>query len=167
MVLTPHILTGALIGIKLKNPILGSAFAFLSHYLLDTIPHWEYNFIKNQQTYNNHDIKTINIAEIKSSKHGFAKIILDLLVGFGILLFLTLYSKKISYSILIYGFLGILADFLVFIYWCFPKILFLKKHFQLHHNFHFPKEKNIKFQNIGFLIECLITISNIFCLLWI
>lgn len=164
MILTPHILTGALIGVKLENPILGSLFAFLSHYLLDAIPHWEYKFIKNWRNYNNQNLNSIIISEIKSSKYGFLKIIVDLLIGFGILFFLSLYLKKFSYLIFIYGFFGILTDFLIFVYWCFPKISFLKKHFQIHHIIHFSKEKNIKIQKIGFLIEFLIIILNIFYL---
>lgn len=164
MILTPHILTGALIGMKLENPILGSLFAFLSHYLLDAIPHWEYNFIKEPQKYNNNQNIALIISEIKAAKSGFIKIIADLIVGFGILLFLFLYFKKFSYLIFIYSLLGILADFLIFIYWCFPKITFLKKYLQIHQAIHFPKEKNIKIQKVGFLIEISIIILNIFYL---
>ncbi len=43
MVLTPHILIGAAIGAKIRNPFLISALGILSHLILDKIPHWDYH----------------------------------------------------------------------------------------------------------------------------
>lgn len=42
MILTPHILVGAAIASKTSNPVLGLTLAFLSHYLVDAIPHTDY-----------------------------------------------------------------------------------------------------------------------------
>lgn len=42
MLLTPHIATGAAIGSKLTHPYLIGIVSFLSHLILDCIPHWEY-----------------------------------------------------------------------------------------------------------------------------
>ena len=42
MIITPHLLFGAAIASQFRNPFLAIVLAFLSHYLLDLIPHNEY-----------------------------------------------------------------------------------------------------------------------------
>ena len=44
MFLFIHVLLGALIGISFKSAALVFVLAFLSHFLLDMIPHWNNNF---------------------------------------------------------------------------------------------------------------------------
>ena len=39
MYLTPHAITGGIIGEKIGSPILAFALGFLSHFILDAIPH--------------------------------------------------------------------------------------------------------------------------------
>jgi hypothetical protein len=41
MLITPHALTGAAIGLRLKHPVKVIPIAMLSHFLLDTVPHWQ------------------------------------------------------------------------------------------------------------------------------
>jgi hypothetical protein len=41
MLSTPHLLVGAAIVKAIPNPALSLPLAFLSHYALDTIPHWD------------------------------------------------------------------------------------------------------------------------------
>ncbi len=41
MLLTPHAMVGAAIGVRLKHPLKVIPVAILSHFLLDTIPHWQ------------------------------------------------------------------------------------------------------------------------------
>ncbi|MBI2054192.1 MAG: hypothetical protein HYT36_02570 [Candidatus Staskawiczbacteria bacterium] len=43
MILTPHLVFGAAVGSLAKNPFLAVALAFLSHYVLDMIPHADYS----------------------------------------------------------------------------------------------------------------------------
>ena len=43
MILLPHIITGAMIGAKTKNLGLIIILSFLSHFILDKIPHWDYS----------------------------------------------------------------------------------------------------------------------------
>ncbi len=43
MILLSHTITGAIIGQKLGNPYLISIIALVSHFLLDMIPHWNYD----------------------------------------------------------------------------------------------------------------------------
>ena len=43
MTLTPHAIVGAAIASTIPDqPLLGFSLAFLSHFVLDAIPHWDY-----------------------------------------------------------------------------------------------------------------------------
>lgn len=42
MISLNHVLTGTAIGLAVKNPILVAPLAFLSHFILDAIPHFSY-----------------------------------------------------------------------------------------------------------------------------
>ncbi len=42
MTATAHALAGAVIATKISNPFIGLPLAFLSHFILDTIPHWDF-----------------------------------------------------------------------------------------------------------------------------
>lgn len=41
MLITPHAVVGAAIGLRLKHPLKIIPVAMASHFLLDTIPHWQ------------------------------------------------------------------------------------------------------------------------------
>ena len=41
MLITPHALMGAAIGLRLKHPLRVIPVAVASHFLLDTVPHWQ------------------------------------------------------------------------------------------------------------------------------
>ncbi len=41
MLTSPHAATGALIGSLVPHPLLAIPLAIFSHYLLDTVPHWQ------------------------------------------------------------------------------------------------------------------------------
>jgi hypothetical protein len=41
MLLTPHAVVGATIGALVPNPVLSVQLALGSHFLLDTVPHWQ------------------------------------------------------------------------------------------------------------------------------
>ena len=136
MILTPHFLTGAAI-INKTNPFLGIILSFLSHYLLDAIPHSEYS------------IKNIKNRKWKKSFFDFLKIFFDLFLGILIIFIIT---KKIFLS-LIGGFFAIFPDILTFFYILFPQNKILKYHYNFHKKVHFfnKKEQNsIKFKNMNF-----------------
>ena len=42
MLLTPHTLAGVVIATKVTNPYLALPLAFLSHFALDIVPHWDF-----------------------------------------------------------------------------------------------------------------------------
>ncbi len=42
MILATHAIAGAAIGRLTKNPLIAFALGFMSHFVLDAIPHWQY-----------------------------------------------------------------------------------------------------------------------------
>ncbi|MCX6721199.1 MAG: hypothetical protein NT026_01185 [Candidatus Staskawiczbacteria bacterium] len=103
MILLVHMLLGAAMGHVVKNPILAIIMAYLSHYLLDFIPHIEY------------DVKKLK------------KIILDLCLG---ILFIFLFSKN-NPVIYICAFFAILPDGFTVLNNLFPNKI-LEIHNKLH-----------------------------------
>ena len=140
MILSAHILTGAAILSKTTNPILGFLFAFLSHYLLDFLPHREYS------------IDNILKKEWKQTKNEFLKVFLDVFIGFLIVLIVLFLKNKgemdiwrfyfQNLPIFLGGFLGILADGLTFLYLLLPKSKFLETLHNFHRKIHFLNSRN-------------------------
>lgn len=127
MLLTAHLLTGAVIASKIHPTPLALALAFLSHYFLDAIPHSE-----------EYSIKNIRGKRWKKSALDFLKVGAD--ICFGILLIL-LFSKN---QPIIYAgaFSAILADGLTLFGLIFSNEL-LKHNDDFHQKIHFLKHKKI------------------------
>ncbi len=54
MLTTPHTATGIAIGVLLPNPVIALPLAFVSHFVLDQIPHWQetlYPYEPNRMTW--------------------------------------------------------------------------------------------------------------------
>ena len=138
MILTPHLLTGAAIASGISNPILGLSLAFLSHYFLDMLPHWEYS-IKN--------VKSKNwIGAVPESM----RIIADFSIG--VLLILVM-AERAPFALLGAGF-GIVTDLLGFLGVVFPNKL-LGYHDRLHAKTHFLRYAKIP-SAIGILSQILV-----------
>ena len=109
MILTPHVLVGAAIGLKFKNPVLIFLTAFLSHFILDTIPHTEY------------DIAVLKEKPSKKFIKPAIKILIDLIIGLGIVFAASrMLSRMETFNInnLYLGvFSAILPDGLTVLYW--------------------------------------------------
>ncbi|MFC1629620.1 hypothetical protein ACFL11_00100 [Patescibacteria group bacterium] len=127
MILTAHILTGAAIVTKTQNPFLGLLFAFLSHYLLDFLPHNDYS----------EKLKNIKERRWKKSFFDFSLVILDF--SFGVLL-VFLFSKNLFLS-LVGGFFAVLPDTFSLLHFLFHKNKLLNKYYI------FQKEKLHYFNN--------------------
>lgn len=134
MILAIHFLLGALLLSKIPinwgESFLPLAFllAFLSHYLLDFLPHWDYkNLIKN-----------IREKRWGKSKSEFLLIFGDILVG----IFLTLLFSKNLLFVLGAGFLGILADGISFLHLIYPHRI-LKFHEDFHQKIQEFQEQKI------------------------
>ena len=76
MILATHLLAGAAIATKIKNPLLALILAFFSNYLLDSLPHTEYS-LKNMEKH-----------KWRKSAFDFLKVAFDLIFGISIILFL-------------------------------------------------------------------------------
>lgn len=140
MLAVTHAITGAAIAKIFPNPAIGYFFAFLSHPVLDYIPHW--------------DLKT------RQSRHSLPKIIiyslLDAFLGFfiGYLLFKP-YLPALTIFISI--FLAQLLDWLEAPYtvfkWKFPPFSLVKEfQHQIHNKLAFPEGLYTQFIVIFFLL---------------
>jgi len=102
MIITPHMLVGAAIGAQTSNIWAAFSFGFLSHFLLDALPHWDY-------------LRKIDIS--KSShrrKMGF-----DLILGtVSVLIFVWFYPE--NFLFLIVGALAaLIPDCIQYLYYTF------------------------------------------------
>jgi hypothetical protein len=105
MLLTPHILVGALIGFKIQNPWLVFILAIISHFALDAIPHREY------------DIKALKRKKIdKQFIIEFSQVLTDLVIGVSTTIFFVWHSPSRNYAIL--GMIAaVIPDGITFLYW--------------------------------------------------
>ena len=147
MLLAPHILVGAAVASQFQNPVLGLIFALLSHFVLDRTPHWEYSV---------EALKQIKTRGIKYCRPILLRVILDIIIGFAVLIFAMLISANpIDFVYLaLGGFFGILPDGLSFLLFVKEKsrgrlVSFLKIFYALHRRIHFKKEKGLPPLRIG------------------
>lgn len=126
MILTVHLLAGAAIASKIQSAPLALFLAFLSHYFLDFIPHWEYS------------IENIREKRWKKSLFDFLKVGLDILAGV-LLLFLCSENQPIIYA---GAFLAISPDGLTLIGLIFSN-KFLVHNDDFHQKIHFLRDKKI------------------------
>jgi len=122
MILTTHILSGALIGTKIKNPFYIVIISIAVHFILDTLPHGDY-------------------LNSKSKLKEFWKVAIDLVFGLG-LVFLILFSRgEISNQVLLENiaigiFFSLFPDGTTFLY-IWMKVKFLRPIKRFHEKLHF------------------------------
>ena len=147
MILMVHLLIGAVIVLNINYLPLGFGLAFLSHYLLDVLPHWDYC------------IENIKEKKWKNSFKDFLKICLDICSG---ILIIFIFSKNFFLS-LIGGLVAVLPDGFILLNLIYPnKLLIIHKN--LHQKTHFPKGKKIS-PFWGITIEIIIFFLAIYFLL--
>ena len=129
MILTPHLLLGAVLASKIEYAPLAIILAFLSHYLLDLIPHIEYS------------IDNIEKKQWQKSLPDFLRVFLDFSLG---ILLILIFSEN-QPIIFICAFFAILPDGLSFLNYFFSNKI-LKIHRYIHHKkIHFLRNKKISF----------------------
>ena len=126
MILTAHLLAGAAIASKIQPAPLALFLAFLSHYFLDLIPHWEYS------------IDNIKGKRWGKSLFDFLKVGLDILAGV-LLIFLFSENQPIIYA---GAFLAIFPDGLTLFGLIFSNKL-LEHNDDFHNKIHFLKDIKI------------------------
>ncbi len=133
MILTPHLIIGAVIATKINFWPLVILFAFLSHYFLDSLPHAEYL------------IENIKKKKWEKSRLDFLKLTLDLGVGSILIVFIHYLTKANYFILFTAAFFAILPDILTVLNWLCPNNDILKYHFSFHQKIHFPKNKKLPF----------------------
>jgi hypothetical protein len=147
MLLMAHTAMGILIASVSTNPIIGAPCAFISHYVLDIIPHEskeELYYVPPQKTDRDDDIRNKLNKRMKSS-------IFDL--GFALVLFFSYCFLKIGLNIesflpfCIIVFFSVLPDIFTVVYLKYPiKIL------ALHYKWHFDIHKVLPFHYINYTV---------------
>ena len=97
----PHTAVGAIIATKIPNPLISLPLAFLSHFLLDFIPHW------NPSLYT--ETKKIGWPTRKSNLIVLIDVILSLILGFSIA-FHFCSNVRCTIIILLACFMAVLPD---------------------------------------------------------
>lgn len=117
MILAPHMLAGAALATSLHHPALLALGAVALHYLLDALPHWEY------------DIMT-------SKKATAYKITADIAAGLLIIFFLLQRFGPAEQALILWGaFFGIFPDGLLAIS-LFSRRKYLRRHMRFHTFWH-------------------------------
>jgi len=144
MILTPHILIGIAIGVKIQNPWLGFFAGLASHLILDAIPHNEYG-----QKDTGKKIKEMNLSTI-------LKALLDISIGLGLVYFIYTIKSFVINPWAITG--AVLPDIISVLSWQFPNKFFtiLNKF----HSFH-AKKFDGKF---GIVTQIIISVIVLFTL---
>jgi hypothetical protein len=116
MTLTAHAITGAgLACLMPERPLLGFAVGFISHFVLDAIPHWDYhlNSMKEDRKNPMNNDLSMNMNFAKD----FIKIGLDGVVGLLLSYFILCFWMNYSLLIVLCGAIGAMApDALQFVY---------------------------------------------------
>ncbi|MBI2049966.1 MAG: hypothetical protein HYT35_00720 [Candidatus Staskawiczbacteria bacterium] len=129
MILTPHLLFGAAVGSKIEYMPLTIILAFLSHYLLDLIPHIEYS------------VANISKKQWQRAWPDISRVFLDFSLGMILILAFAPAGKQII--ILSSALTALIPDGLTIVSLISPNKL-LDKHDQFHRKkVHFLKHKRI------------------------
>jgi hypothetical protein len=131
MILIPHLIISGVIAAKINYLPLALILAFLSHYLLDFLPHIEYS------------IDNIENKNWKKSGRDFLKLGIDFLIGLFFLTLIYFITKTNYYILAAAGFLGIFPDMITGAYFFYPDNKLLKWHYKLHQKIHLFKYKKI------------------------
>lgn len=119
MVLSTHAVAGAAVAILARDPWIGFATAIISHFLLDTVPHWHYPLPalkKARETDGRVDARdTRKILAV------FATTGSDCLIGFGVAIAAAEVFGADPMLAAVGAAGGVLPDFLQFVYFLFPK----------------------------------------------
>jgi len=148
MLSTPHLLTGAAIVKIIPNPALGLPLAFLSHFALDSIPHWD------------------GSPKAPYSKKMFGWIFLDYAFGASLVLILTVgYPNPEQYFLWLGAFLGTLPDFILGLYKHFEVYLAKYKIFRLPNQFHMSIQRNLPFAK-GLIVSAVLSLITVAILIF-
>lgn len=150
MTLTSHAVFGAAVASFFpKNPVLAFILAFMSHFVLDAIPHWHYKL--RSKTRLPEDPLSVDMPWNKAFFFDLLKIGADFALGCFLAYFLIIRQNGWFLSTALGAFAGMLPDALQFAYMKIrrePLISLQKFHYRIH-----AGKKYDDRRVIGFLIE--------------
>jgi len=164
MLLAPHILVGAAVASQFANPLWGLLFAFLSHFVLDRTPHWEYSI---------EPLKHIKTRGVKYCAPILKRVMLDIASGFMILFFAVAisYNEIPLWAWAFGGFFGILPDGLTSL--LFSKreksgifYTFLKMFYFFHAKIHYSKKRGMPPLRIGLGTQAIAILLALYVLIF-
>jgi hypothetical protein len=118
MTLATHEAAGGLVAaVVAPLPAIGFVLAFLSHFALDAIPHWDYNISSLER--NPADPLRNKVLFERGFRGDAAKVVLDCLIGLAVILLFHYLAALPLVPMLIGAAAGALPDFLQFIYFVF------------------------------------------------
>ena len=160
MILTSHAIIGVVAASAFpSHPVLAFSVAVVSHYIMDAIPHWEYDLLSSKKDRNNPLNNDITIGKdfLRDLKKISADIFISVLASFIIFYFIGLGE---SILILIAGIAGGIApDILQFAYFRFRSEPF-KSLYIFHYWIHSRTEKLEEHFVVGICLQ-IFTISLI------
>jgi hypothetical protein len=155
MTVTTHTVIGAGIGMTMGNPILGFFLGFVSHLLVDMIPHGDHNLAEQYKVYKKKKKIALAYVGLDASIALFALLILFNVID---------YQNKVAFSAAIAG--SILPDILIGLYEI-TKTKYLRWFNSLHfffHDFFVKKHGDVKLSHAivgqAGLIAILINLIN-------
>ena len=162
MLLAPHILVGAAVAASTSNPLLGIVFAFLSHFILDRIPHWEYSV---------EPLRNISAKGLLYVAPILRRVAIDLTAGFVVLIIAVAISPNdIPFTAwALGGFFGILPDGLSFLLFIRRKNglwgSILKVFYLIHQKVHFDKKTGLPPLRIGLSTQAIAVLLALYFIL--
>lgn len=114
MTIATHSITGAVIASSLSfNPPLALIMAFLSHFVLDSLPHWDYSLESLDKDEKGYLSFYFDVRFIRD----LIRMFVDFCLGFlMVYLFIFFTKPELVWLIILGAILGALPDFLLFIY---------------------------------------------------
>lgn len=112
MLETPHVAIGAVIATKIPNPFIAIPLAFMSHFILDKVPHWNPHIITETKKFGKPTQKSTNII--------IADCVTALIFGSAVA-YSTLPNINMAISVMLCSFFSILPDLVEFPYFYFKR----------------------------------------------
>jgi hypothetical protein len=112
MLETPHVAVGAAIASKIPNPLIAIPLSFLSHFVLDKVPHWNPHIISETKKFGKPTEKSTNIIIVDST----VALILGSTIAYN-----ALPNTIMAISIMLCSFFSILPDLIEFPYFYFKR----------------------------------------------